>query len=520
MSSHVVVIDSTARRAVIKTTPAKYLVDVLQEACTKLGLDANQYGLKKNNKQIELSNPLRLSGLSSGAKLELILLSRSPSVVSVGLQLPEGERLVDKFPSTTTLWLVLRKFESGSGGGGNAARNFTARGIPVTSDRETNGQGRLYYETPVLRLMEREFSSFTDLQKSLGQLGLSRNVLIRLSYRTTDTPLEEAMQDIDQYFKSIEGDGGGSGAHSGSVANTASKPETEENPGISEVDDNPRTPPEPELVEAASSSPPSSVPPAPSGNDDENRKAADVQRVPEETKLDESTIVGPGQRMMSVFAPPSNTTPQAAGHEYRDTDYEPTIEHAKIHQSRLSEYSRNKRLPSEAEIKEQEKVASDKLASVNETEIKVRYPDQTTVVSNFTALDTAATLYEFVGSLLESEGQPFLLTYNSPKGLWATVPRDGSKAKLIRDLGFSGKMLVNFKWDESVSVEARQKVLKDTFKDRAKEIKVPELQATEAATEGRTTAPSKGKEKESTGGGGKEGRKGGVPKWFKGLGKK
>ncbi len=46
MSSHVVVIDSTARRAVIKTTPAKYLVDVLQEACTKLGLDASQYGLR------------------------------------------------------------------------------------------------------------------------------------------------------------------------------------------------------------------------------------------------------------------------------------------------------------------------------------------------------------------------------------------------------------------------------------------------------------------------------------------
>ena len=46
MASHVVVIDSTARRAMVKTTPGKYLSDVLQEACTKFGLNASQYGLK------------------------------------------------------------------------------------------------------------------------------------------------------------------------------------------------------------------------------------------------------------------------------------------------------------------------------------------------------------------------------------------------------------------------------------------------------------------------------------------
>lgn len=46
MSAHVVVIDATARRATIKTTPAKHLADVLQEACSKLGYSASQYGLK------------------------------------------------------------------------------------------------------------------------------------------------------------------------------------------------------------------------------------------------------------------------------------------------------------------------------------------------------------------------------------------------------------------------------------------------------------------------------------------
>jgi tether containing UBX domain for GLUT4 len=46
MASHVVVIDTTARRVTVKTTPGKYLSDVLDEACAKLGLDASLYGLK------------------------------------------------------------------------------------------------------------------------------------------------------------------------------------------------------------------------------------------------------------------------------------------------------------------------------------------------------------------------------------------------------------------------------------------------------------------------------------------
>jgi tether containing UBX domain for GLUT4 len=46
MASHVVVIDSTARRAQVKTTPNKTLSEVLEEACTKLNLTASNYGLK------------------------------------------------------------------------------------------------------------------------------------------------------------------------------------------------------------------------------------------------------------------------------------------------------------------------------------------------------------------------------------------------------------------------------------------------------------------------------------------
>ena len=46
MAAQVTVIDPSARRQIVKVTPSTYLSDVLQEACTKFRLDANQYGLK------------------------------------------------------------------------------------------------------------------------------------------------------------------------------------------------------------------------------------------------------------------------------------------------------------------------------------------------------------------------------------------------------------------------------------------------------------------------------------------
>lgn len=46
MAAHVIVIDSTARSARIKTVPGKHLTDILEEACTKLGRDPSCHGLK------------------------------------------------------------------------------------------------------------------------------------------------------------------------------------------------------------------------------------------------------------------------------------------------------------------------------------------------------------------------------------------------------------------------------------------------------------------------------------------
>ncbi|KAI9800561.1 MAG: hypothetical protein M1833_003219 [Piccolia ochrophora] len=517
MSSHVVVIDSTARRAVVKVTPSTYLSDVLQQACKKLSLNPSQYGLKNNKRKIDISQPIRLAGLTSGAKLELELLSRSPSVVSVALQLPESEpsntpnrRLVDKFPSTTSLWLILRKFESGVAGGAGSNFNFTARGVPQVNNGGS-GAGRLYYETPVLQLMGRELSSFTELQKTLGQLGYnSGSTLIRLGFRTTPTPLDEAMVEIGQYFKEIDSHED-AGAHAGSAADTGSRPAAE-HPALPEDVTDMKDPPEPEISERQR---------VESSIEGTTNPQAVGETLPDEEEVpDEETIVGPDQRPISVYAPPSNTTPQAATQSFDESDYIPTIEHAKKHQSRLSTSAQNVRLPSEAEIREQEAAAKQKLADIQSVELKIRYPDQSQVVSKFGAMDTTTSLYTFVRSMLVAADQPFWLSYASPKGP-IVIPRDdgGNEAKkLISGLGFLGRMLITFVWDESASAEARLgPVLKEEFARVAKELRVEEAKRMkESEPNEPTTSQSNVKGNARGGDGGKKG----MPKWLKLPGKK
>ncbi|KAI9821593.1 MAG: hypothetical protein M1832_003267 [Thelocarpon impressellum] len=504
MASHVVVIDSTARRAVVKVTPGKYLSDVLQEACKKLGLTASLYGLKNNNKQVDLSRTIRLSGLSSGAKLELALLSRSTSVVSVALQLPESVagnvpngRLVGKFPSTTTLWLILRKFESGAVGGSTENRNFTARATAKTMNGDS-GAGRLYYETPVLQVMGREFSTFADLQKTLGQLGFNGgSTLLRLNFRATETPLEEAMAEIGQYFKSGESK---EEAHSESVTHTESARETEPT-DITEDQAALKSTPEPSS---------------------DSLRPEETQQAEVEDEVEENTVVGPGQRPMSVYAPPDNSTPQAARQNFNEADYEPTIDHAKTHQSRLSLSAQNKRLASEAELRAQEEAAAARLAAVSDVEIKIRYPDQSQVVSRFHATDTSATLYAFVRSTLHYEDQPFTLSFFSARGPLKAIPPDDSSLSLIRDLGLSGRVLVSLLWSPSASADARlgrPGTLKAEFAAAARELRVEDVRAVDTPDAAGTVEADGGTDK--AGGSAREGgaRKG-VPKWLKLPGKK
>lgn len=370
-----------------------------------------------------------------------------------------------------------------------------------------SGAGRIFYEMPNLNIMGRELSAFGDLQKTLAQLGFNGgSTLIRLDFKKTDQPLEEAMAEIGQYFKDAaptESSATNADFTSGEEVETipnaiarlpSAEPTSEEPPTTEDVEMLIR-----EATKESSTDSTASVTPT-------------KQPAPENPE----EAVGPDQRPIAVYSAPSSHTPKAALQPHNDSDYEPTIAHAKLHQSRLQNSSQNKRLLSDAETEQLERDKAAKLSAAKEVSIKIRFPDQSSIVSPFKADETGAHLYKYVTDVIVAEGQPFKLVWTN-KGP-QTVPRDDKK-KLIKDLGFEGRMLVNFVW-ETGAIDAARKgpVLKPQFAQSAKEFAVVEPPAEEEEKEDRPPALDKGKEKETASGGGKS--KGGLPKWFKGLGKK
>ena len=439
--------------------------------------------------------------------MQLTTLSRSPSVVSVALQLSNPEdgkliRLTDKFPSSTTLWMLLRKFESVPDSQGHTY-NFTARAIPRIEKRGDSPQG-LSYERPVIALMGRELVSFTDLQKTLAQLGFNAgSVLLRLSFQVTIQPLEEAMIEIDKYFKSMEGEDTGK-AHAPGV-----KPDSPTSHAtktvLNEQSNNSVPVPEPPMSPKPSSSSPSSTStPFPAQIEDST---------PHLGFRSDRTVIGPAQRPITVFAPPSASTPAAARQAYNEKDYEPTIDHAKLHQSRLATYGRNKTLPSDQELAVQAEIQAKKEASIKSVNIKIRFPDQSSVITTFSNVETSETLYRHVKGLLQNEDEPFSLNFSTTKGP-KKIPKE-SEIRLITGLGMVGNVLVNVLWDGVVSGKATMgQILKERYREKASEIKVKELEGVEVEEKESKTANGKAPEKRAGE------KKGGTPKWLKLPGKK
>ncbi|KAF1358066.1 hypothetical protein EJ07DRAFT_157084 [Lizonia empirigonia] len=485
--SHVVVTNSFAKTVKIPTTPVKYLTEVRDEACQKFGLSKDQFTLKYNNKPISLSQQIRLANLPQGARLELVQASRSPTVVSVALQLPKS-RLTQKFANNTSLWEILRYFESGDG----ANYNFTQRAVPEMSG--ASGSGRLCYEMPVITVMpgHREQSSFVGLQQTLSQLGFdSGSALLKLSFKNTGTPLEEAMSQISQYFKTEEpASSGAQGAHAATSAQARSVPgadtaaleatatisgETikndEPHPEPMDVD----TQPVAQFVSEPAVSEQNNASSTGSGDIDSSARATQVP-ASSPSQLTEPVPSLDQPRNIQVFSASSSSTPQAARNAFNEADYQPTVEHAKIHQNQLSNRTRNQRLLSDKELEEQEKERQAKIAAATNKphSLRIRLPDGSLVQMNLTKADTASILYDFVTSFLEKKNEPFDLKYTGPTGRLVLIAKD--QKRLIQDLRFSTNELITFQWAEGASAEVRasRKALAQEWQAKAQTLKVDE----------------------------------------------
>ncbi|GAB7349479.1 hypothetical protein MBLNU459_g0191t1 [Dothideomycetes sp. NU459] len=482
MASHVYVVDASARRTQIKTGPATHLRTVLDEACAKMKLDPEHYALKNGNKQLDLSLTIRLSGLVSGAKLQLTQASRSPSVVSVALQLPESEktpRLQDRFPSNTSLWLVLRKFEEGVAGGQKL--NITQRGVPSTD----SGPGRLCYEQPCMNAMGRELSSFLDLQKTLAQLGYnSGSVLFRVNFRNDGVPMEQAMAQISEYFGAVDGASQSQndtsaetrpahGAHANDDMNMTSMPDAsaknatvpDDVAGQSPSEDNITTPP-----------PPSTSQPATQPPQTDDVIASSETAIPSTASQFPSLAQpadGPSEPSLSVYSAPTGPAPAAALQPHNEADFVPSVEHAKSHQATLGRAAANRRLQSDKELEDATASRTATLSAVKSVILRIRFPDQMMVDIPQGPDATVKHLYRTVRDMLADSTLNFGLRYPGDKGMQTPLePRDSEK-KLISGLGLTGRIMITFVWDPSVGHAAREKpVLKESLRGQAKQLEV------------------------------------------------
>ena len=448
MAAHVFVIDSSARRQQIKTTPGTYLRDVLDEACKKFGKDPEHFMLTDSSrppKTLDLSLTLRLSGLVNGAKLQLVQGSRSPSVINVAIKLPpsvgDGQRLQDKFPSNTSLWLVLRKFEEAVAGQTSRKLNLTQRGIPSTD----LGAGRLVYEQPVVKIMQREMADFVTLQKTLAQLGFNNgSVLLQLEFRNSGIPMEEAVGQISQYF------------------------------GVA-------SPTDPEVPTATANADKPSVPDTTAAGDAAS-PAINAQTVDspmpdasaEEPSLPASSTSTPPPQAdgIAIYKAPSASMPLAALQSTSESDFIPTIEHAHAHQAVLARAAQNQRLASDAELAAANERRREAQAAVRTAVVRSRFPDQMQADLTIDATATESTLQEKVRAMLRDESLQFELRYPGPKGTPVALAPGGAKA-LIRDLGWRGRVLVTMVWATDVPAESRARVLKDSLVGQARELSVP-----------------------------------------------
>eukprot|EP00092_Neocalanus_flemingeri_P039740 GFUD01043278.1.p1 GENE.GFUD01043278.1~~GFUD01043278.1.p1 ORF type:complete len:532 (-),score=189.60 GFUD01043278.1:238-1833(-) len=143
--SSVTVLCPNAHRVKVSTSPNMSLQAVLETACTKKGFDSAVHVLEHHNKRIDLSSTVRFSGIPNNASLEMVKLTEEQMAlmntkqeVSVCLQTPSGERLVETFPSTASLGLVVGRWSDKLGEPG-----IGEKPVVVYMRREVVGQEEL-----------------------------------------------------------------------------------------------------------------------------------------------------------------------------------------------------------------------------------------------------------------------------------------------------------------------------------------------------------------------------------------
>lgn len=448
------VIATDLRRVTAKAPAGGFMIDILEDACTKLKLNSENYQLKHSTKSINLTDPVRVAGLPQGAKLELVVKSKSPSAVTVALRLPPSEarlgiannRVAAKVRNDTPLWKLLRHLEE-EPAHKQQGLNITGRGVPRTSIPGGGGSGQLYWEAPVMKFAGRELVSLDDFRKTLSQVGIDTgSQLVHLEFRITDMTLQEALESVHRQLE--REDATSAEASARTPASAPAAPPTEAKPEPQEVQ-------EVSAPETAQAEQPEQPQP-------EQLQPEQPQPPLPQQSLDPSSNP---LRPVQVWSPPKAGTgmPAAAALRWARESTEtgggagglaPTIAQMKAHQKHLEEAGRNKRLKSDTELQEETREREARAAAVNKVDVRIRFPDGYTVLWSFPNGATGATLHAAVREVLTEEAakEPFRLV--PPMSRDEILDKAGAKHDLVRGYGMRGGVVINFLRGSAVSAAA------------------------------------------------------------------
>lgn len=342
---------------------------------------------------------------------------------------------------------------------------------------------------PVVQIEQRQLSSIQDLQKSLRDIGYnSGRVLLRLSYRQTQQPLEEAMTEISQYFEATDQTVNGSTEKKDDAI--AAQETSQKHGAPYNLDPTPsKDASEDTQSETAAQDLDSSASMAQQSTQTESGGAEDMETLPDANASQANGNVDGSSNIsgITVFVPSTTSAVESARRSHNDADFVPTVAHAQLHQSRLNTEARNKRLLSDKELAEQAQARTQQLASVHSITTQVRFPDGTRIQMHFNQTSTVEDLYEVVTEAMGSSGDAtnsngtneFSLKVPGKTGKLEELPRTSGSLKLIRDLGWTGNVLVTFIWADDVDTQRRAApVLREDLRRNAQQLKVevPEAQ--------------------------------------------
>ncbi|XP_071862228.1 tether containing UBX domain for GLUT4 isoform X2 [Bombus fervidus] len=109
-NKNVIVLVPNGRRQNVGVTPNTTILQILEEVCQKHGYNVDSYDLKHFNHILDPNAILRFAGLANNAQLEMVPCTkiRPISNVTIGIQLENGERLMNEFTPNVTLAEILK----------------------------------------------------------------------------------------------------------------------------------------------------------------------------------------------------------------------------------------------------------------------------------------------------------------------------------------------------------------------------------------------------------------------------